>query len=425
MDLRGKAIVAKYAWIGGKIGEEVAIEIDEKGVITNVGGIPSGEVLRLENEVLLPGFVNSHSHAFHRHLRGRSEIGRSAADTFWKWRDNMYGLVADVDKDVIYRYCATTFREMLAAGITSVGEFHYVHHANNRFDLDGEVVRAAVDTGIRLVLLETLYEQAGFDAPPLHPVQERFVSSYDAFIQKIQELRRENKHPRVSFGVAAHSARAVTFQNIKKLYNYAVAENLPFHIHLEEQPKEIADCQKFLGKTQGPSDILLTTLNLGEHFTGVHATYTSAANMRALASLGANVSICPCTEGYLGDGIPQINEDLPISFGSDCNNRICMLEEMRWACFSQQMRGNSRSVAALSAEKLLSAATEGGARSLGLAAKVGDFQVGKYFDAVTLDLNSSTLEGSNAATIVDALIFSCDNKEIRRVFVGGKQRNTF
>ncbi|KHJ81557.1 amidohydrolase family protein, partial [Oesophagostomum dentatum] len=138
--------------------------------------------------ILLPGFVNAHSHAFHRHLRGRSEIGGKAADTFWKWRDNMYALVDGITEEKLYEYCLSTFREMLAAGITSVGEFHYVHHGTGRFDLDKAVLRAAEDAGIRITLIQTFYENAGFDKPALHPVQERFVSDYREFVDNFNEL---------------------------------------------------------------------------------------------------------------------------------------------------------------------------------------------------------------------------------------------
>ncbi|KAK6044166.1 hypothetical protein COOONC_18329 [Cooperia oncophora] len=139
-------------------------------------------------EVILPGFVNAHSHAFHRHLRGKSGIGGKSADTFWKWRDNMYALVDGITTEKLYEYCYCTFREMLEAGITTVGEFHYVHHGTSKFDLDSAVLKAAQDAGIRITLIQTFYEHASFDRTLLHPVQERFVSSYHDFIENLNKL---------------------------------------------------------------------------------------------------------------------------------------------------------------------------------------------------------------------------------------------
>ncbi|VDM83132.1 unnamed protein product [Strongylus vulgaris] len=169
----------------------------------------------------------------------------------------------------------------------------------------------------------------------------------------------EHNSKTVTIAVAAHSARAVSFENIKKLYEMAIEKGIAFHIHVEEQPKEIEDCMRFLGERRksqsyktdmsaksqsyktdmsaGPSDVLLENLNITKLFSGVHVTYTPVENIREITKLGGNTVICPCTEGYLGDGIPQVIDGQHISYGTDCNNRIGFLEEMRWACYSQQV----------------------------------------------------------------------------------------
>nr|CDJ84476.1 Amidohydrolase 1 domain containing protein [Haemonchus contortus] len=415
---RGKTILPRYAFIDGKLEENVPITVDNDGIITEIGGSVPYDALRFEHEVFLPGFVNAHSHAFHRHLRGKSGIGGKSADTFWKWRDNMYALVDGITTEKLYEYCYRTFREMLEAGITTVGEFHYVHHGTSRFDLDTAVLRAAQDAGIRMTLIQTFYEHASFDQPLLHPVQERFVSSFQEFIDNLNELLKFASQT-VTIAVAAHSARAVGFDNIKKLYNYALERNLAFHIHMEEQPKEIDDCMRFIGEKKGPSDVLLEILDIGPLFSAVHATYTPPANMKKFTQHGANVVICPCTEGYLGDGIPHIVDNQHISFGTDCNNRISFLEEMRWACYSQQMRHNSRSVGGLSAVRLLHNATMGGARSLSIDKITGSIEVGKQLDYVSFDLNSPVLTGLDADTLIDGIVLSCGNREISKVVVAG------
>uniref|UniRef100_A0A0N4WC05 Amidohydro-rel domain-containing protein n=1 Tax=Haemonchus placei TaxID=6290 RepID=A0A0N4WC05_HAEPC len=368
----------------------------------------------------LPGFVNAHSHAFHRHLRGKSGIGGKSADTFWKWRDNMYALVDGITTEKLYEYCYRTFREMLEAGITTVGEFHYVHHGTSRFDLDTAVLRAAQDAGIRMTLIQTFYEYASFDQPLLHPVQERFVSSYQEFIDNLNELLKFASQT-VTIAVAAHSARAVGFDNIKKLYNYALERNLAFHIHMEEQPKEIDDCMRFIGEKKGPSDVLLEALDIGPLFSAVHATYTPLANMKKFTQHGANVVICPCTEGYLGDGIPHIVDNQHISFGTDCNNRISFLEEMRWACYSQQVRHPSQSLI-IFYEKCFRCVTTPAAWVVYLhfvCFTTPLWEVGKQLDYVSFDLNSPVLTGLHADTLIDGIVFSCGNREISKVVVAG------
>ncbi|PIO64653.1 putative formimidoylglutamate deiminase, partial [Teladorsagia circumcincta] len=402
----------------GKLEENVPIFIDDDGVVTEIGGLLPYDVIRLEHEIVLPGFVNAHSHAFHRHLRGKSGIGGKAADTFWKWRDNMYALVDGITTEKLYEYCYTTFREMLEAGITTVGEFHYVHHGTGKFDLDSAVLKAAEDAGIRITLIQTFYEHASFDKPLLHPVQERFVSSYQEFIDNLNKLLSCASET-VTIAVAA---RAVTFDNIRKLYEFATARKLAFHIHLEEQPKEIEDCMRFLGEKKGPSDVLLENLEIGALFSAIHATYTPLANMKKFTQLGANVVVCPCTEGYLGDGIPHVIDNQNISFGTDCNNRISFLEEMRWACYSQQMRHNSRSVGGLSANRLLHNATMGGARSLAIDNITGSIEIGKQLDFVSFNLDSPVFAGLNSDTLIDGIVFSCGNREISRVVVAGVTR---
>ncbi|KAK6025450.1 putative formimidoylglutamate deiminase, partial [Ostertagia ostertagi] len=324
----------------------------------------------------------------------------------------------------------TSFREMLEAGITTVGEFHYVHHGTGKFDLDSTVLKAAQDAGIRITLIQTFYEHASFDKPLLHPVQERFrVSSYKSALSmtsnKLLTFQSHNSH---NCGVAAHSARAVTFDNIRKLYEFAVERKLAFHIHLEEQPKErLRTACDFSERKRyhidiGPSDVLLENLEIGALFSAVHATYTPLPNMKKFTQLGANVVVCPCTEGYLGDGIPHVIDNQHISFGTDCNNRISFLEEMRWACYSQQMRHNSRSVGGLSAARLLHHATMGGARSLSIDNITGSIEIGKQLDFVSFNLNSPVLAGLNSDTLIDGIIFSCGNREISRVVVAGVTR---
>nr|CAD2194131.1 unnamed protein product [Meloidogyne enterolobii] len=400
-DFRGKIITAKWIWFNGSFQQNVLLKIDKDGKIEDIFKedhelftIEEGKIVDLGEMALLPGFVNAHSHAFHRELRGLSQIGNEGADNFWKWRQNMYKLVEDIDYGKLKKICIDTFSEMLSVGITTVGEFHYVHHSNKAssdgfFDLDMAVIEAACEVGIRLVLIETLYMRAGFSQSEINPEQWRFSSAtVEQFIEHVNKLREKLKNnDLVTVALAVHSLRAVPVPEAIKLYQYAQINNLPLHLHLEEQPAELDDC-RLVNEGKDPAEVLLKNILVnGETeeidnslITAVHCTHTKRSNLDEFVKRKINVCICPCTEGYLGDGIPNLNEFDNICLGTDCNNRIAMLEEMRWLAFCQNMRTNTRNCANLNGQKLFECATINGAKSLGIWSKIGNFVVGKQMD---------------------------------------------
>ncbi|KAL7072226.1 hypothetical protein ACQ4LE_009009 [Meloidogyne hapla] len=441
MDFRGKIITSRLIWLDESFQENVFIKIDKEGKIEEI--MKKDEKMnerKIENfgEIaLLPGFVNAHSHAFHRELRGLSQIGNIGADNFWKWRQNMYKLVEDIDYEKLKKICINTFSEMLSAGITAVGEFHYVHHSNKfpdgQFGLDMAVVEAAYEVGIRLVFIETLYMRAGFSQSDINPEQWRFASkTVDQFIEYVDGLRGELKNFKncndlVTIALAVHSLRAVPVPEARKLYQYALQNNLPLHLHLEEQPAELENC-RVVHKGKDPGDVLLEDVleNEGAErinnslITAVHCTHSKRSNLDEFVKRKINVCVCPCTEGYLGDGIPNLNEFDNICLGTDCNNRIAMLEEMRWLAFCQNMRTNSRNCASLNAQKLFKCATINGAKSLGISSKIGDCCVGKQFDFFGINLNSNKLkEFCDGERLLDSLIFGGGNDEILMTGIGG------
>uniref|UniRef100_A0A914CEJ5 Amidohydrolase-related domain-containing protein n=1 Tax=Acrobeloides nanus TaxID=290746 RepID=A0A914CEJ5_9BILA len=289
----GRRVIAQ-----DKLLSNIQIKIGTDGHIEAIGEClaEQSQVIHFRNTVLLPGFINAHSHAFHRFLRGRSEIGNTGADTFWKWRDNMYKLVEDVTYEQLKTFCKTTFDEMLMAGITTVGEFHYIHHGNGRFDLDEAVIDAAAASGIRLVLIETLYCRSGFAATDVLPEQRRFQANVNEFLAKIDVLEAHSKsNENVTIAVAAHSLRAVDRSSLQKLWNMTNQKKLAFHIHLEEQPKEVEDCIEVEGTR--PSQFLRANLPINERLTAVHCTYTKREELDELAKAGVNICVCPTTEG--------------------------------------------------------------------------------------------------------------------------------
>ncbi|GMR52446.1 hypothetical protein PMAYCL1PPCAC_22641, partial [Pristionchus mayeri] len=419
---RSTLVRAPLVWTDSQFRENILIRVDASGRIEDIGEHLSpreGETqVTLDNQAILPGFINTHSHAFHRFLRGRSFIGQQAATTFWAWRDNMYALVENIDWSTLKGFCSAVFSEMLSAGITTVGEFHYVHHGKDQFDLDSAVLEAAKEAGIRITLIQALYQRGGFASPPLAAAQERFVSSFDDFIQSVEKLDKLADE-RATIAVAAHSLRAVDEATTQRLWEYARETKRPFHIHLEEQPKEIEDCISSTG--QSPSQWLLG-MGVDGGATAVHATFTPKERMEAFARTGVHISVCPCTEGYLGDGVPHVDESTRICLGTDCNNRISLLEEMRWAAFSQMAKHNSRAVAALSATRLFEAATLTGAASLGLSKVTGQLTKGYAFDFLTIDLTSPLLKNCPSSQLLDSIVFSLDNREIVAVGMDGDVR---
>uniref|UniRef100_A0A7E4W237 Amidohydro-rel domain-containing protein n=1 Tax=Panagrellus redivivus TaxID=6233 RepID=A0A7E4W237_PANRE len=420
-DFRGKVIKPKYVFVDGRIQEGLQLKIDANGNIAAVGIDLNDNFIDLPDIALVPGFVNAHSHAFHRYLRGHSGIGQNGVDTFWKWREAMYKLVENITYDKLKDMCKATFQEMLTAGITTVGEFHYVHHGEDRFDLDKAVIEAAKETGIRLVLIETLYCRSGFGEKTVTEQQKRFASTFEEFLGHVDKLR-EFENEQLTIAVAAHSTRAVDTEHITNLWAYAQKENKAFHIHLEEQPKEIEDCVNSFHKLT-PSELLIDKLVLDEKLTLVHCTYTPREYMRKYASNHVNICICPLTEGFLGDGIPHLDETDHLSLGTDCNNRIDFFEEMRWLAYGQNATHNKRNVAKLNATKLWQIATAGGAKSLGIDKNVGSFEIGKAFDFIAINLHAPVLrEFATIDGLLDALVFGAGKTEISSVGVAGVVR---
>jgi len=461
------------------------------------GAVPfrlaGAESLDLGRVALLPGMVNCHSHAFQIGLRGRGEAGYAPeadeaggllavdADDFWTWRAEMYKLVAGMDCARMRALTEAAFREMLRGGITSVGEFHYFHHAGGGgggggggsgdggggardHEFDRVVVEAAREVGIRLVLLSAFYCRGGIAPtaaaaasaevpPPLTAAQQRFSTpTVPHYFDALDRIRAEfiddsdsdsSSHSRLlTLGVVAHSVRAASAAEIEELGAGALARGLPMHMHLEEQPKEIADCRAATGRT--PLQLVMpTAARLGGRFTAVHCTHSSAADLDALVGHGANVCVCPLTEGCLGDGLPRLESCGPhLCLGSDCNARVCLAEEMRWLEYGQRLKHCRRGMVVAprqgrsdAAQELFRCATTSGARSLGIDA--GAIERGRLADLFTIDLDAPALApvraaaagggggggGDLAGVLLPAFVFGCAASEVvRDVCVGGRWR---
>jgi formiminoglutamate deiminase len=346
--------------------------------------------------IVLPGLANCHGHAFHRALRGRTNTG---GGTFWTWRDRMYALSSRLDPDSYYALARAVYAEMALAGITSVGEFHYLHHAPGgaRYAdpnaMGAALVAAAGDVGVRLTLLDTLYLTAGVDGAALGEHQLRFSDgTVEAWADRVRQLRDQAG---VRHGVAAHSVRAVPRRALAEVT--AVADGRPLHVHVSEQPAENDACRAAFGVT--PLQLLADEGVLGPATTAVHAVHIDRGDAELLARSGTSVCVCPSTEHDLADGIAPAatlrDDGVPITLGSDQHVRIDLFAE------AQVLEGDQRATSLqrgrFSPDELLEAMT--GHATLGWG-RAGRIEAGARADLVAVRLDTVRSAGSDPAEVV-------------------------
>jgi formimidoylglutamate deiminase len=318
---------------------------------------------------------------------------------------------------------------MRDAGITAVGEFHYLHHADAGRDgsFDEALLDAAADAGIRLVLLQAYYETGGIGKPP-GPAQRRFtIGSVARYWERFDRLAERLDPATQSLGVAPHSIRAVSPDDLVALHAEARRRALPVHMHVEEQRGEIEECVAAYGEP--PMALLLQSLPSLEGVTAVHCTHTGPDHLAAFAGRGGTVCVCPLTEANLGDGIPDLAglADSPrLCLGTDSNLRIDMSEEMRWLEYGQRLRHERRGVLVDreggAGTALLASATRAGAAALGLPA--GAIAPGSWADFAALDLDATELRDCDADALLDAWVFGAGVRAVAATCVGGRWRET-
>jgi len=340
----------------------------------------------------------------------------------------MYAEAQHLNPDTLYEKALTTYREMLGAGYTSVGEFHYVHHqpGGRPYDdpnaMSEAIIQAGRDAGIRVVLLMTAYAQSSFNQPPEED-QRRFCDvSVDAYLDRVEALRVRD----IPIGVAPHSVRAVPEDWFRAIAGYSQIHHLPLHVHADEQIVEIEQCQAVYGCT--PIELLERFEALGTLTTIVHATHANATEIALLAQYGCAVCVCPTTEGDLGDGIAPYTEllatHIPLAIGSDSNTRLDPIEELRWAEYSARMRYQRRRVLvadelASPGPLLLAYGTRCGAVALGL--ETGAIVPGMSADFVAVDLHHPSLAGWNTEDFLDVLFFGASSEVITQTWVEGRK----
>ncbi len=421
------AYVARHALVAGGWCKNVRLEIDASGNLSAVTpDSTAGGATPLD--VVLPGMPNAHSHAFQRVVAGRTERAGPGGDSFWTWRSAMYDSLAAAGPDEFEAAAYDAYATMLAAGYTSVCEFHYVHHGpggvpfEQPAEMAERIVAAARRAGIGLTLLPVLYRFSDFgERAPLEG-QARFVLSPDAFATLFHTLVvAYGGEPDVHVGIALHSLRAVSTSDLAAIAELAAVQpGTPLHVHVSEQEREVEACRAVHGTT--PIELLARYVELDERWALVHATHATASERALAAGARATVVLCPTTEANLGDGIFPAADFVRgggrIAIGSDSNVTIDVAEELRWLEYVQRLCERKRNV--LHSQTVPSvgrfvyeSAAAGGARASGRA--LGRLQAGARADFVEFALRDFDEE-----TALDALIFRSGTWKPRRVVAGGR-----
>lgn len=414
-----KSINLKKAYLKDGWAENVLLEVDDAGIITNV---------TLNNEYsqfaisgyTLPGINNIHSHAFQRSMAGLAEYSISETDSFWTWRDIMYRFANKIEAKDLRAIAAQAYMEMLKGGYVSVSEFHYLH-GGKAMDMSNAIMAAANDVGIGLCHLPVLYMSSGFGDQPLNEWQQRFRLSIDGYLKLQSDLEPLNNNQHV--GTCFHSLRAVSGDAMKEVL-FSCEMNGPIHIHIAEQTQEVDDSIEFLGKR--PVEWLYKHFDVDERWCLIHATHLNDEEVSMIASSGAVAGLCPTTEANLGDGVFPLKNYMDqggrFAIGSDSHISISVSEELRLLEYGQRLMTRQRNIAVSEAENhtgtnLYNQVLSGGAQASGF--NNGSIEVGKRADFIVLDDNVSTMVGTPDDSIIDRIIFSGNVNPIKDVFVGG------
>ncbi|MFG3286385.1 formimidoylglutamate deiminase [Streptomyces sp. NPDC048111] len=410
----------EHAWLDPEVEPDVLVEVAD-GRITavrkGVGTPPPGAVVL--RGFTLPGLANTHSHAFHRALRSTVQVG---SGTFWTWREVMYQVASRLTPDSYYALARAVYAEMALAGITAVGEFHYLHHAPGGTPYDdpnamGEaLIAAAADAGIRITLLDTAYLSSGFGAAPDRHQLRFSDGAADTWAQRCSALK-EQGHARI--GAAVHSVRAVPARELGTVAQWAQERRAPLHVHLSEQIAENEGCLKAYGMT--PTQLLSEHGVLGARTTGVHNTHLTDGDIALLGSSGTGTCMCPTTERDLADGIgPALalqRAGSPLSLGSDSHAVIDILEEARAMELDERLRSRTRGH--WTAAALLRAATVDGHAALGWG-EAGRIEVGALADLATISLSSVRTVGAVGRLAGEVAVFAASGADVTDVVVGGR-----
>ncbi|MFD5791525.1 formimidoylglutamate deiminase [Streptomyces sp. NPDC127037] len=426
----GKPVTKTYwlshAWLGTHVEPGVVLEVSDGRIARVRTGVdippPGATALR---GFTLPGLANTHSHAFHRALRSTVQVG---SGTFWTWRETMYQVASRLTPDTYYALARAVYAEMALAGITAVGEFHYLHHGPGGTPYDnpnamGEaLIAAARAAGIRITLLDTAYLSAGFGSGPGHyhepdRHQARFSDgTADAWAERAALLKGDDH---ALIGAAVHSVRAVPAGQLSTVARWAEERRAPLHVHLSEQTAENDACLAAHGRT--PTRLLADHGVLGPRTTGVHNTHLTDEDIALIGSTATGTCMCPTTERDLADGIGPAaalqHAGSPLSLGSDSHAVIDLFEEARAMELDERLRTRRRGH--WTAAALLRAASADGHAALGRP-DAGVLEPGAPADLVTVALDSVRTAGPVARLAAETAVFAASAADVRHTVVAGR-----
>lgn len=430
-------IFARSALLTEGWADNVLIEVDKDGWITGIDTFkaqPTDPATEIVAGPLVPGMSNVHSHAFQRALAGLAERAGSKKNNFWGWRDTMYRFIGSVDPEDMGDLAAQVYVEMLKAGYTSVGEFHYVHHQadgtpyNDRAIMSRSIVQAALDSGIALTHMPSLYAFGGFGHAPAAEGQKRFLNDVSGVMRIVEEIYGEYRNtPQISVGFAPHSLRAVSGDMLLEGVSAfrKLLPEAPVHILVAAQSAEVEACVEWSGKR--PVQWLIDNAGVDRQWCLVHATHIDTNEMSRLVASGAVVGLCPSASANLGDGIFPLtryfNAGGAFAIGSGSHATINMLEELRWLEYLQRMTHHERTLLATPeipsvGATLYDRAAYDGGRALGR--RSGRIEIGWRADFVVLDAELPSMTAKVRDHVLDAAIFAGGENPVRDVMAGGR-----
>ena len=406
---RFKSLLQKTGWL-----HPAYVGVDESGQIQYLSdAAPANVATESVTGIAVPGFQNGHSHAFQYAMAGSAEVhSKGTDDDFWTWREAMYKCALAVGPDEAEAIAAMLYAELLRHGYTHVAEFHYLHHDREGkpyehiAELGERMIAAAKTAGIRITLIPVFYQRGGFGREP-EPRQRRFISKTPDDFHRLLEASRKTiqTYNAASLGFSVHSLRAVTGDDISRAF--AAVPDLPFHMHVAEQRKEVNDCLAHYKKR--PMQWVLDNMPVNERFFLVHATHLDDEELKRLAASGATVVLCPSTEGNLGDGIFRMKEYAAAGgrwcIGTDSHIGIDPLEELRMIDYRQRLLTNKRNTfEGDAAQYMISEALLRGRLAMGRRS-LDFFELGQPFDAVVYDAASPRLAGDDTHGHAPSIVY--------------------
>ncbi|PZR38703.1 MAG: formimidoylglutamate deiminase [Azospira oryzae] len=423
---RFKSLLQKNGWL-----TPAYVGVDGNGMIQYLSDQPPQDSITTESVLgfALPGFQNAHSHAFQYAMAGLAENHPAGtSDDFWTWREAMYQCALSVDPDQVEAIAAMLYAEMVRHGYTQVAEFHYLHHDkegkpyHHLAEMGERLVAAAKTAGIKITLVPVFYQRANFGVD-FNPRQRRFISrsaeEYFRLLEASKEITHQHDHASLAFSV--HSLRAVDLNEVIATFHQG-PKDLPFHLHVSEQRKEVEDCLAYCKKR--PMQWLLENLPVNERFHLVHSTHLDDNELQQLAKSGANVVLCPSTEGNLGDGIFRMKEYVKWgghwSIGTDSHIGINPFEEFRMIDYRQRLVTNQRNTfEGDAAAYLVNEEIESGRKAMGIPYN-DHFAVGQAFDAVVFNSESHLVANTSERNLLATLLYTSDSSRVMGTIVKGK-----